>query len=54
MHNEIYQHFNSLDITPNNVCNDPTPIWTIDNFLPQHVYDAVVNEIDEPCNDEST
>jgi hypothetical protein len=50
MHNEIYQHFNSLDITPNKVCSDPTSIWTIDNFLPQHVYDAVVNEIDDIPN----
>lgn len=45
MHNEIYQHFNSLDITPKKVSSDPTDIWIVDNFLPQNIYEAIVKQI---------
>jgi len=45
MHNEIYQHFNSLDITPRKVSSDPTDIYVVDNFLPQNIYEAIVKQI---------
>ena len=45
MHSQIYNHFRDLNISANKLCVDPTEIWCLDNFLPQPLYDEIINQM---------
>tara|TARA_B110000503_G_scaffold129783_1_gene202371 strand:- start:3879 stop:4571 length:693 start_codon:yes stop_codon:yes gene_type:complete len=51
MHDKLYSFFNILDTKiVNSYYKDPAPIWIIDNFLPQEIFDAAVNQISNVTN----
>lgn len=46
MHEKIYHFFTTLDqCKVTEYYDSPTKVWIIDNFLPQDIYDAIIDEI---------
>lgn len=53
MHDKIYKHFDNIDnVKVTEYQESPIPIWVVDDFLPQDVYNAVVEDaknLDHSC-----
>jgi Rps23 Pro-64 3,4-dihydroxylase Tpa1-like proline 4-hydroxylase len=47
MHSELYQFFDNLKTSEKEIqkCSKPAPIWILDDFLPQAIFDIAVKQI---------